>query len=106
DKSRQVYRASYIDPVSGRRRTVSAKTKGAAAEKRDARLDELAETVPGGRLGDAPTVADVAAWWIDNVAAVTVRPATLHTYSKDAARVVDYAGGAPVTGLDTEMVRG
>ncbi|MCZ7631741.1 MAG: hypothetical protein M5U19_22965 [Microthrixaceae bacterium] len=40
-------------------------------------------------LGADPdtTIDQVAAWWLDNVAAPEVRPPTLHAYRKDVARL-------------------
>ncbi len=99
------YRATYVDPTTGKRRTTSGRTKAEAAERRDAKLAELNAATPSGRLGPTPTVADLTAWWLDTVAAVTVRPSTLHTYRKDAARVTEHLGTLAVADLDTEAVR-
>jgi len=82
DASKGSYRATYIDPATGRRRTVSGRTKGEAESRRAERLAELVTAVPSGRLGPDPTVAALAIWWIDAIAAVSVRPSTLHTYRK------------------------
>ena len=71
------YRATYLDPHTGKRRTVSGRTKTEAAARRDTRLAELGRATPNGRLGDHPSIATVASWWLDNVAAVNVRPLSL-----------------------------
>lgn len=105
DASKGLYRASYTDPVTGRRRTVTARTKADAEARRAAKLAELAEVTPAGRLGTDPTVDALAAWWLANVAAVTVRTSTLHTYRKDVGRIVEHLGATLVADLDTEAVR-
>ncbi len=98
------WRGTYVDR-DGRRRTVSARTQAEAAKRRDAKVAELGARAPSGRLGPAPTVAEVAAYWLDDIAAPHVRPSTLHTYGKDVARIVDGIGSEPVADLDAEMVR-
>ncbi len=99
------YKATYVDPHTGKRRTVSGRTKTEAAARRDARLAELGRATPSGRLGEHPSIASVAAWWLDNVAAVNVRPTTLHAYRKDVERLSGVIGGQPVADLDVEVVR-
>lgn len=102
--SRGMYRATYLD-ADGKRRTVSGRTKAIAAERRDARLAEIAADAPTGALGSSPTVGAVAAWWLENVAAANVRPGTLHTYGRDVRRIVDGLGSVPIADLDVERVR-
>lgn len=102
--SRGRWKATYRDRT-GKRRTVSAGTRGEAAARRDAKVAELAAKAPSGRLGPAPTVAEVAAFWLADIAAPQVRPSTLHTYAKDVARIVDGIGSEPVADLDAEVVR-
>ncbi len=102
--SRGRWKATYRDRT-GKRRTVSGGTKGEAAKRRDAKVAELAAKAPSGRLGPAPTVAEVAAFWLADVAASQVRPSTLHTYRKDVARIVDGLGSELVADLDVEIVR-
>lgn len=99
------YKASFTDPTTGKRRTVSGRTKGEAEARRTERLAELAAATPVGRLGASPTVVDLCGWWLDNVAAVTVRPSTLHTYKKDVQRITDTIGTLQVAELDVEAVR-
>ncbi len=102
--SRGRWKATYRDRT-GKRRTVSAGTKGEAAKRRDAKVAELAAKAPSGRLGPAPTVAELADFWLADIAATQVRPSTLHTYRKDVARIVDGLGSELVAELDAEMVR-
>lgn len=98
------YRATYLDPITGKRRTVSGRTKAIAAANRDARVAELAAAGPSS-LGRSPSMADLAQWWLDDVAAPQVRPDTLHTYRKEVARIVGEIGHRPVRDLDAETVR-
>lgn len=99
------YKATYLDPTTGKRRTVSGRTKGEVAARRDAKVAELAAARPAGRLGPAPTVAQLVAWWLDDVAAGQVRASTLHTYRKDGARITAAIGSELVADIDTEVVR-
>ncbi|MCB0978943.1 MAG: tyrosine-type recombinase/integrase, partial [Acidimicrobiales bacterium] len=69
------------------------------------RIAERTAQTAEGRLGNSPKIGDLAAWWLSNVAAVEVRPATLHTYKKDASRIVEHLGDELVADLDVEMVR-
>lgn len=104
DKGRWV--ATYRDPATSKTRTVMAATRADVEERRAERVAEVAAATPTGRLGPAPSVADLAGWWLDNVAAVSVRPSTLHTYRKDCARITEHLGALPLADLDTEAVRG
>lgn len=99
------YKAAYVDPSTGKRRTVSGRTKAEAEDRRAQRLDELARRVDG-PVGIDPTVGTFVAWWLANDAAVKVRPATLHTYSKECARITEGLGTVPLAGLTAEHVRG
>ena len=99
------WKATYRDPRSGKRRTVTGRTKGEAALRRAEKVAELASATPNGVLGTDPTIAMLAAWWLDNVAAVQVRPSTLHTYAKDTRRITDKLGTLPVADLTSESVR-
>jgi integrase len=101
---RGVYKATYFD-AAGKRRTVSGRTKAEAAARRDAKLEAARRATPSGRLGTDPTVAAVATWWLEDVAAATVRPSTLHAYGKDVARINAKIGGLPIAELDIETVR-
>ena len=47
----------------------------------------------------------MASWWLENVAALNVRPTTLHAYRKDVDRLSGVIGGQPVADLDVEVVR-
>lgn len=99
------YKATYVDPTSGKRRTVSGRTKADAIERRELKLRQLHAKSPAGRLGEDPTVQKIGEWWLQNVAAPTVRPTTLHRYGKDVQRIVDHLGDVPAADLDIEAVR-
>src|SRR5690606_37369104 len=104
--SRGVWRATWVDPTTGRRRTVNGATK-AEAERRAAEAATKAAATATRPLGADPstTVAQVAAWWLENVAAPQVRPPTLHAYRKDVARLTERLGDVPAQDLTTESVR-
>jgi integrase len=104
--SRDLWRATWVDPTTGRPRTVSSATR-AEAERRAAEAATRAAATATRPLGADPgtTIAQVAAWWLDNVAAPEVRPPTLHAYRKDIARLSQRLGDLPARDLTTESVR-
>jgi integrase len=104
--SRGVWRATWVDPTTGRRRTVSSATR-AGAERRAADAATRAAAASTRPFGADPdtTIAQVAAWWLDNVAATEVRPPTLHAYRKDVVRLTDRIGDLSARHLTTESVR-
>lgn len=104
--SRGVWRSTWIDPTTGRRRSVSSATR-AEAEQRAAEAATRAATTTTRPLGGDPdtTIGQVAEWWLDNVAAPEVRPPTLHAYRKDVARLSQRLGDLPARELTTESVR-
>lgn len=99
------WKASFKDPVTGKLRTASGRTQAEAIARREQRIEEILNASPSGRLGPAPTIAELCAWWFDNVATPAVRPTTLHTYRKDVGRIVEHLGDSLVADLDTEAVR-
>lgn len=104
--SRGVWRSTWVDPTTGRRRSVSSATR-AEAEQRAAEAATRAATTTTRPLGADPdtTIGQVAEWWLDNVAAPEVRPPTLHAYRKDVARLSQRLGDLPARELTTESVR-
>jgi integrase len=104
--SKGTYRAAWVDPATGKRRTVSASTKAEAARRMaDARAD-AAGAAGAGPLGPDATIADVARWWLTNAAAGQVRPPTHHAYRKDVERIAaDPLGSTPARTLDLEAAR-
>lgn len=95
------YRATYVDPVTGKRRTATGATKAQARDRRTAKLAEAATT---GTLGAGATVADVARHWLAHKAPAKARPPTLHAYAKDVNRIIKGIGAVPVADLDTPAV--
>ncbi len=104
DAANRTWKATWYDP-SGMRRIVSAKTRAAVEERRDAMLTDGATTVGAGRLGGTPTVADLADYWLENVARPNVKPGTYVTYRKQTERIREAIGDVFVADLDVEVVR-
>ena len=67
DAANRVWKATWYD-VAGKRWTVNAATKTAVEARRDAKLADRTARPAGGPLGDTPSVADVARYWLDSVA--------------------------------------
>lgn len=61
---------------TGKRRTVSAATRTAVEARRDAKLADRAAFPAGGPLGDSPSVAEVARYWLGSIARPNVKPVT------------------------------
>lgn len=97
DAGKARWRCRFVD-ATGRQRTVLGRTRAEAEARRDAALN----TRP---VAATATVAEVAAEWLRDVAAVTVRPGTLGAYKKDVGHVVDHLGDLPVADLDGAAVR-
>lgn len=99
------WRATYVD-ATGKRRSVSARTRAEATARRDEKVAEVAvgATVGAtGVLGATPTVADLCDWWITY--AMDVRPSTENTYRRHVAAIVEHLGDLPVDALDVGRVR-
>lgn len=106
DSHKGSYRAAWVDPATGKRRTVTASTKAEAARRMADARDEAEKAATGGPLGPDATLADVARWWLANVAAGQVRPPTHHAYRKDVQRIAaDPLGSTPARSLDLEAAR-
>lgn len=103
DASKKRWRATYIDPTTGRRRTVLAHDKTTAAEKAAAREAELKAAAPEGVLGPNPTMAKLGEWFLDHVA--DVRPGTLNTYRKHVTVIDRHLGQVHVRDLTIEQLR-
>lgn len=105
DAANKAWKATWYD-AAGKRRTVTAVTRAAAEERREAKLADQATTVVGvGSLGAAPTVAELASYWLDNVAGPNVKPGTYVTYRKQTERICEAIGTVAVADLDAEVVR-
>jgi integrase len=104
--SKGTYRAAWVDPATGKRRTVSAATKAEAARRMVEAREGIDEASHAGPLGPDATVSEVARWWLANVAAGQVRPPTHHAYRKDVERIAaDPLGSTPSRALDLEAAR-
>jgi hypothetical protein len=59
------WRATYLEPVSGRLRTVQAPTRDEVTRRRDKALADAVDRTPRSRrFGDTTPVTDFAAWWL------------------------------------------
>ncbi len=98
------WRATWYD-TTGKLRTVRGRTRAQAVERRAERIEDDR----AGRLtsfGRATTVAELAGWWLENVAAQRVRPSSLGKYRDRVERINAAMGGAPVATLRAEGVAG
>lgn len=103
DASKDRWRATYVDPTTGKRRTALGTSRADAEQRRDAKLAALASNSVAGILGPNPNVAQLCAWFLSHVA--DVRPTTLETYRKQC-RVIDaHLGTVPVRDIGVEHVR-
>ena len=100
DASKGRWRASYVDPNTGKRRTVTAATKADAEARRSAKVAELIANRPTSALGSAPTFAALAAWWLETTAPSNARPTTVRSYGQDVRRLNAELGTVPVSELD------
>ncbi len=104
DSANRSWKATWYD-LAGKRRSVSAGTRVEVEARRDAKLAGAATANVGGSLGDDPTVADVARYWLERVARPNVKPGTFATYAKQSERICDAIGELPIGELDVEAVR-
>ncbi|MFM7535387.1 MAG: tyrosine-type recombinase/integrase [Acidimicrobiales bacterium] len=102
DKSKDRWRATYLD-AAGKRRSVLGRTR-AEAEQRALDAAEASARSTGGPLSPTMTIAELAEWWLTYVKAPDVRPPTLHAYRKSVARLVVELGDIPVARLTTDQV--
>ena len=108
DKGKGRWRATYLDPRTGKQRTVMAATRAEVEARRDTKLAELAEApdaVEVGPLGAEPTIADLCSWWLTYTASAAVRPTTLSSYARQVELITDRVGALPVERLDVATVR-
>lgn len=77
------WRATWRDHT-GKLRVLSARTRDLAMARR---AEAIAADQQGATIDRTTTVADLAHWWVDNVAAMRVRPSTLAKYSDRADRI-------------------
>ena len=82
DAAGERWRATWRD-ASGKRRTVTGRTAQEAEERRAKRI----ASAGGDTLGADPTVAELAAWWLDVARAGHLRPNTRDSYRVQLDRV-------------------
>lgn len=102
---RERWKATYRD-ASGKLRTVSGPTKTAVQERREqakAKAATEAKLNPSSFSTDT-TVAQLAAWWLTNVAAHRVRPSSYGRYVDRVRRITETIGDIPVMKLRAEQV--
>lgn len=96
------WRATWYDR-NGTLRYVRGRTRAAAIERRDqAVADDAAGRAT--RFSRQTTVAELAGWWLDNVAAQRVRPSSLGKYRDRVRRLNAGIGDVPVADLRAEGV--
>lgn len=98
------WRATWYDR-DGKIHHVRGRTRAQVLERREQRI---AEDAAGGAttFGKTTTVAELAAWWLDNVAAQRVRPSSLGRYRDRVKRITAGLGATPVGSLRVEGVAG
>ena len=97
DASGERWRATWRD-ASGKRRTVTGRTAQEAEERRSKRI----ASAGGDSLGADPTVAELAAWWLDVARAGHLRPNTRDSYRVQLDRVTAQIGGVRVRALTVD----
>lgn len=96
------WRATWYDR-DGKIRHVRGRTRAQVLERREQRI---AEDLAGGptAFAKSTTVAELAAWWLENVAAQRVRPSSLGKYRDRVDRINAALGATPVALLRAEGV--
>lgn len=107
DRSRGVWVAPWRKP-DGKVGRPTDKTRAAAVASRNRHIAAAEEAVRCGPLAEgfsaATTLAELGAWWFENVARHRVRPTTLSTYRKQWRLIAADLGATPVRQLRTEQV--
>lgn len=107
DGSRGVWVAPRRKP-DGKVGRPTGKTRAAAVASRNRHIAAAEEAVRCGPLAEgfsaATTLAELGAWWFENVARHRVRPTTLSTYRKQWRLIAADVGSTPVRQLRTEQV--
>ena len=107
DKSRSVWVAPWRKP-DGKIGRPTGKTRTLAVASRDRHLSKAADDARFASLDEGftadSTVADVAAWWLQNVARHRVRATTFATYRKQARLIEAGLGTVPARELRPEQV--
>ena len=107
DRSRGVWVAPWRK-ADGKVGRPTGKTRAAAVTSRDRHIAAAEEASRCGPLAEAfsanTTVAELGAWWLENVARHRVRITTLSTYDKQWRLIATDLGPTPVRRLRAEQV--
>ena len=101
------WRATYRVPGESRPRRVRGRTREEALRRRAEALTKAltAESRPSmTTLGASSTIAEFAAWWLNTVAAVRVRPSSLGKYVDRVERITASLGDVRIGSLRAEQV--
>jgi integrase len=102
------WRATFRVPGESRPRRVRGRTREEALQRRADALAAALESVPPSpattSLSASSTVAELARWWLTNIAAVRVRPSSLGKYADRVDRIVAGLGDVRVGKLRPEQV--
>ncbi len=96
------WRATYTDRT-GKRRVVRGRTRAHATERRDQAVLHDQAAGPSA-FGRDTTIAELADWWLHNVATQAVRASSLGKYRDRVARIDATLGPTPVVELPAEGV--
>lgn len=96
------WRATFYDST-GKLRTVRGRTRAEAVERRTAKLAEN-DRAALSSFRASTTLAELAEWWLTNIAAQRVRPSSLGQYRDRVARINAGLGATAVMDLRAEMV--
>ncbi|MCX6520005.1 MAG: hypothetical protein NTZ21_05025, partial [Actinobacteria bacterium] len=107
DRSRGVWVAPWRKP-DGKVGRPTGKTRAAAVASRNRHIAAAEEAARCGPLAEGfsvtTTLAELGAWWLENVARHRVRITTLATYKKQWRLIAAELGSTPVRQLRTEQV--
>jgi integrase len=101
------WRATYRVPGESRPRRVRGRTREEALRRRGEALTKAHTEVPRPSttaLSASNTIAEFAAWWLNTVAAVRVRPSSLGKYVDRVERITAWLGDVRIGSLRAEQV--
>lgn len=102
------WRATYRVPGESRPRRVRGRTRDDALRRRAEALTHALEAMPRTpstvALTGTSTIAELASWWLHNVAAIRVRPSSLGKYVDRVERITAWLGDVRVGSLRPEQV--
>jgi integrase len=102
------WRATYRVPGESRPRRVRGRTREEALRRRGEALTHALESAPRTpatvTLSGSTTIAELASWWLRNIAALRVRPSSLGKYVDRVERITAWLGDVRVGSLRVEQV--